>query len=54
MSAADMAFGVGVVIGLLLCLTAYAVKNKEQVGIQGVGVCTLSKRLYRDLWEHVA
>ena len=31
-----------------------AVKNKEQVVIQGVSACTFSTRLYRDLWEHVA
>ena len=54
LSAADMTLEVGVAVGLLFCFMAYAVKNKELVGIQGVSDCTLSTRLYGELWEHVA
>ena len=46
---AAMTLEVGVAVGFLLCFMAYAVKNKELVGIQGVSACTLSTRLYRDL-----
>ena len=54
LSAAALTVDVGAEVGLLLCFMAYAVKNKEYIQIQGVSVCTLSTRLYRDLWEHVA
>ena len=54
LSAAAIKVDLGVVVGLFFCFMSYAVKNKEQVGIQGVGACTLNTRLYEDLWEHVA
>ena len=54
LSAAAIIVEVGVAVGFLLCFMACAIKNKEQVGIQGVSACTFITQLYEDLWEHVA
>ena len=54
LSAAAMSVGIVVSVGCWLCFMTCAVKNKEQVGIQGVSACTFGTRMYGDLWEHVA